>query len=138
VKVVINGETFDYEARRPMSEALAIEDVYKRRYAEWEEDLQAGSAKALCVLAWIIWRRDGRDIPFSDIIDGTADFDLGETMQSMLESAEAAAEPAPDPTPPPAPAGTAGTGTATSGSSRTTSGSARGKSGSSKSGTSRP
>jgi hypothetical protein len=139
VKIVINGETFDYESKRPMSEALAIEGVYKRRYAEWEADLTAGSARALCVVAWIVWRRDGRDVPFEDIIDGKADFDLGELMDSMNASAEAeAAEAEPDPTASPDPDGTAGTGTATSPSSPANSTSGRGRSGSSKSGTSKP
>jgi hypothetical protein len=105
-----------------MSEALAIEHVYKRRYAEWQQDLAAGSARAMCVLAWIIWRRDGRDVPFEDIIDGKADFDLLEMLTSMAEAAEAeaaavkAAEA--DPTVPSAPAGTRSTGTGTSRSSR--------------------
>ena len=97
-----------------MSEALVVEHVYKRRYAEWQTDLAAGSAKAMCVLAWLIWRRDGRDVPFEDIIEGRAEFDLLEMLTSMAEAAEAersAAEP--DPTPPSAPAGTPGTGTDT-------------------------
>src|SRR5690242_2700531 len=116
-----------------MSEALAIEDAYKRRYVEWQDDLQAGSARAMCVLAWIIWRRDGRDVPYDDIISGRVDFDLGEMIASIIESAAqaAAAEAEPDPTTPgsPAPAGTHTTGTGTSGSSPKGSGSARGKSG---------
>lgn len=101
-----------------MSEALAVERVYERRYAEWQADLSAGSAKALCVLAWLIWRRDGRDVPFGDIIDGKADFDLMEMMGSLAEAAEAEGTAEADPTPPSAPAGTRGTGTATSRSSR--------------------
>lgn len=134
MKVTINGETFDYDSTKaPMSEALAIEDAYKRRYVEWQDDLQAGSARAMCVLAWIIWRRDGRDVPYDDIISGRVDFDLGEMIASILESAAqaAAAEAEPDPTTPgsPAPAGTHTTGTGTSGSSPKGSGSARGKSG---------
>jgi len=122
-----------------MSEALAIEHVYKRRYAEWQSDLEAGSAKAMCVLAWVIWRRDGRDVPFEDILDGTADFDLMEMLTSMAEAAaaEQADQAAADPTPPSAPAGTPGTGTGTLPSLPASSTSARGKSGSSKSGTSR-
>lgn len=114
-----------------MSEALAIEHVYKRRYAEWQEDLAAGSAKAMCVLAWIIWRRDGRDVAFEDIISGKADFDLVEMLTTMDSSAQAEAKAAedeaegePDPTIPgsSAPAGTPTTGTATSRSSRKSSG----------------
>lgn len=122
-KVTINGESFDFDGQKqPMSEALAIEHVYKRRYAEWQTDLQAGSAKAFCVLAWIIWRRDGRDVPFEDILEGRADFDLNEMIMSMAAGAEAEAEAEPDPMPSPALAGTRTTGTGTSRSSRKNSG----------------
>lgn len=99
-KVIINGETFDYEGKKmPMQDALAIERVYKRRYAEWETELMSGSAEAFCVLAWLIWRRDGRDVAYEDIISGKADFDLLEMVTSLSESAEAEAE-AQDPTTP--------------------------------------
>jgi hypothetical protein len=114
VKIVLAGETYEYDGTKaPMSEALAIERVYERRYAEWQSDLAAGSAKAMCVLAWLIWRRDGREVPFEDIIDGTADFDLVEMLESMSESAEAEKAAAADPTGPPDPDGTPGTGTST-------------------------
>jgi len=132
-KIIIGGETFDYDGQKqPMSEALAIEGVYGRRYAEWQDDLWAGSAKAMCVLAWLIWRRDGRDVPFEDILDGTADFDFGEMLQSIIKAAEDAAAEAKaaeaDPTVESAPAGTDGTETGTSASSRSGSGSGRGRS----------
>ena len=98
MKVKLDGETFDYDGdKAPMSEALWVEDVYKRRYVEWQADLQAGSAKAMCVLACLIWRRDGRDVPYEDVISGKVDFDLGEMISSILESAQAAAEGEPDP-----------------------------------------
>ena len=62
MKVVIAGMAYEYDgSKAPMSEALAIEHVYKRRYAEWQSDLAAGSARAMCVLAWIILRRDGTE-----------------------------------------------------------------------------
>lgn len=135
MKVTINGETFDYDGTKaPMSEALAIEKVYKRNYAQWQTDLQAGSAEAMCVLAWIIWRRDGRNVPYEDITEGRADFDLMEMLGSIAESVlaeeEAAEQAEPDPTSPGSagPAGTPGTGTGTRGSSRSGSGSGRGKS----------
>ena len=97
-KVTINGETFEYDSgKAPMSEALWVEDVYKRRYVEWQDDLQNGSARAMCVLACLIWRRDGRDVPYEDIISGKIDFDIGEMITSILESAQAEAETRPDP-----------------------------------------
>lgn len=107
MKVVINGEAFEWDgSKAPMSEALAVERLYKRRYVQWQEDLQGGSAEAFCVLAWLIWRRDGRDVPYEDIIDGKADFDLGEMLNSLVEAAQAEAdakaeaESEPDPTTP--------------------------------------
>jgi ribosomal protein L12E/L44/L45/RPP1/RPP2 len=132
-----------------MSEALWIEHVYKRRYAEWQSDLEAGSAKALAMMACLVWRRDGRNVDtmFGDILDGAVDFDLNEMLESMHDSvaAEAAAAAAAaaegdaaNPTPAGSdPAGTDGTGTATSEPSASTSGSGRGKSRSSASRTSK-
>ena len=118
MKIVLAGETFEYDGSKvPMSEALAIERVYERRYAEWQSDLAAGSARAMCVLAWLIWRRDGRDVPFGDILEGKADFDLAEMLESMAAAADAEAAAAADPTVPSDPAGTPSTGTGTRGSS---------------------
>ena len=140
MKITIAGTVYEYDGTKtPMSEALAIEGVYKRRYAEWQEDLSAGSAKAMCVLAWVILRRDGTDVPFDDILSGTFDFDLNEMLTSMAAAAEAEQAEAPtDPTVSPAPAGTPGTGTGTSPSSPASSTSARGRSAVSKSPTSKP
>ena len=117
-KIVIGGETFDYDGKhQPMSEALKIEELYGKNYAAWQDDLWAGSARAMCVLAWLIWRRDGRDVPYEDITGGKADFDLGEMLQSIIASAESAAAEAKaaeaDPTGGSDPAGTATTATGT-------------------------
>ena len=60
--------------------------------------LAAGSAEALCVFAWIVWRRDGRDADLADILEGQADFDFGEFMRSLNAGAaaeEGEAEPGP-------------------------------------------
>ena len=117
-KIVIAGETFDYDGKhQPVSEALAVEEVYGKNYTQWQDDLWGGSARAMCVLAWLIWRRDGRDVAYADIIGGTVDFDLGEMWRSIIESGEAAAAEAKaaeaDPTGESDPAGTPGTVTGT-------------------------
>lgn len=128
MKVTINGVVHEYDGKKaPMSEALAVERVYKHNYAQWQSDLQAGSAEAMAVLAWVILRRDGSDVKFEDILDGTFDFDLLEMLTSITEAAEAEAA---DPTIPgasPGRDGTPTTGTNTSSSSRKSSGSAPGK-----------
>ena len=91
-KIVIAGETFDYDGKhQPMSEALKVEELYGKNYAQWQDDLWAGSARAMCVLAWLVWHRDGRDVPYEDITSGKVDFDLAEMLESLIASAEATA-----------------------------------------------
>lgn len=91
-KIILAGESFDYDGKlQLMSEALAIEELYGQSYGQWQDGLVARSAKAYCVLAWLIWKRDGRDVAYQDIIGGKADFDLGEMMRSIYDPAEAEA-----------------------------------------------
>ena len=99
MKLVINGEAFDYDmGSRPLSEAIAIEKAWGRRYAEWQQEWTAGSAEAWAVLVWVVLRREGRDVPLEDILEGKFDFDYNELLKSFNESiAEQAA--AADPTP---------------------------------------
>jgi len=146
VKITLNGEVFDYDGTKPqVSEALVIEAAYGRRYVECQDDLASGGAKAMCTLAWFIWRQEGRDVSLAGILDDTVPLDLHEMIRSVLESAAAAARAAegeggPGPTIPagsPGPDGTRTTGTGTSSSSPANSTSARGKSGSSRSRTSK-
>ena len=76
-KITINGEVFQFDLiRKPMSEALAIETGLKCRYADWEADLQAGSARALAGFIWLVWRRDGRAVEFADIESGAVEVNL--------------------------------------------------------------
>lgn len=122
MKIIINGEAFDYDREhRPMSEALAIEKAWGRRYAEWETELLAGSAEATGVLIWTIWRREGREVELQDLLDGKIDFDYIEVLRSMGDAAREAAKEE-DPTTPAGPltdpAGTATTPASTKHSSR--------------------
>jgi hypothetical protein len=105
-KVTINGEVFDFDtSRRPMSEALAIENGLKCTYAKWETDLEAGSARAMCGFIWLVWRRDGRDVKLEDILSGAVDFD---TKDLNIEADEGDTDPT---SPPPEPSDTTATAT---------------------------
>lgn len=137
MKIVIAGEAFEYDnTRRPLSEALAIEKEWGRRYAEWEQELLAGSAEATAVLVWVVYRREGRDVPLGDILDGTVDFDYSELIQSLgaayleAQAEAAAADPTSGGGPLTVPDGTGTTPAATSGRSRRSSASPPGTSGS--------
>jgi hypothetical protein len=105
-KVTINGEMFDFDqSKRPMLEALTIEDKLKMPYAEWETQLQAGSAKALVGFVWMVWHRDGRPTTIEDILSGEAEVNLAEVN---IEADEGDADPT---TPTPAPSPTTATNT---------------------------
>lgn len=144
-KIIVDGETFDYDSQKQLThEALWIEDVYKRNYIQWQDDMTAGATRALCMLACLLWRRDGRDVgtAFQDMLDGKIEFDLNEMWVSIIEAGQAAQREAEaqDPTTPgdsSGPDGSPTTGTGTSSSSPASSTSARGKSGSSTSRTSK-
>jgi len=122
VKITIDGQVFDYEAKRPLSEAIAIEKAWGRRYAEWETELAAGSAEATAVLVWVIWRREGRDVPLDDLLSGKIDLDYAELLRSLATAGEEERAKAEVPTsgaaPRTAPAGTDTTPSGTKGSSR--------------------
>lgn len=151
-KIIVDGEAFDYEAEKQLThEALWIEHVYKRNYLQWQEDMTTGGTRALCMLACLLWRRDGRnvDTAFQDLLDGKIQFDLNEMWASIIEAGQAAqreaeaeqkAQAEADPTisgTSPDPDGSPTTGTGTSSSSPANSGSGRGKSASSTSRTSK-
>ena len=131
VKVTINGEVFGWDpTRKPMSEALAIEHALKCNYAQWEADLEAGSARALAGFIWLVWRRDGRDVLLEDILSGKVEIDLGAIG---IEADEGEADPTT-----PIPAASSTTGDGISASSPRSSTSARGRSGSSTRASSKP
>lgn len=122
-KVTINGDIFDFDqARRPMFEALEIERGLQMRYADWETELQGGSARALCGFIWMVWHRDGRGVKLDDILSGAVEVNLAEVS---IETDEG--EPGPT-TPPPDPSST--TGAVTPARSRKSSTSGPGRSGS--------
>lgn len=96
MKVTINGEVFEFDpVRKPMSEALAIENALKIPYAQYEEGLREGSARSVAGLIWLVWRRNGRDVPLADILSGAVEIDLA-TVDIEAEGEE------PDPTASPA------------------------------------
>ena len=76
-KVTVNGEVFEWDpVRKPMSEALAVENALKIPYVQYEQGLQEGSARSLAAFIWLVWRRNGRDVPLEDILSGAVEVDL--------------------------------------------------------------
>lgn len=131
MKVTINGEKFDFDAaRKPLSEALAIENALKIPYAQYEQGLQDGSALSAAAFIWLVWRRDGRGVSLADILSGDVEVDLG-GLEVEPEEGETG------PTSPP-PTVSSSTAASTSASSPRSSASAPGKPGSSSRTSSKP
>jgi hypothetical protein len=92
VKVTIRGETYSFDPRYPMSEAIALEEGLGWTFGEWQAQLGAGSARAMCGYLWLVLRRNGQDVPLQDLLSGK--FELG-ADDFEIEDEDAAA---PDPT----------------------------------------
>lgn len=88
-KVTIDGVVYNYDPTRMLNtEAIALQKVTGMRMQEWSQALTEGDAFALTGLVWLLWRRDGRVVPFDEV-----EFDIGSIA---LEEDEAA--PVEDPT----------------------------------------
>ena len=112
-KVRIGGEHFEFDfSSQPLEEMLALEKALNVTYGQWSSDRQAGSARALAGLIWLVWRRNGRDVDFADIESGAVPVDLAE-----FDIEDAGEQP--DPTPSPSgPEASPTTGSSTSARSR--------------------
>lgn len=114
-KVTINGIVYEYDfSRQPLAEMLALEKALGTTYGQWSADRQAGSARALAGLAWMIWKRNGREVDFAKLESGEEPLDLG---NFFVEDDDAGGEP--DPTTSPGTTGASTpTGSSTSARSR--------------------
>lgn len=91
MKISVDGEVYEFDTNRILNtEAIALQKVTGMTVAEWGKACDAGDAYALTAMVWLVWRRNGRDVPFDDV-----EFDLN--------SLEAKDDEVPDPgTPTPA------------------------------------
>lgn len=90
-KVTVDGQVYDYDPAKMLNtEAIALQKVTGMRVTEWTTALQEGDAYALTGLVWLLWRRNGRDVPFDEV-----EFDIGALDLADDEPAEPV-----DPTPP--------------------------------------
>lgn len=96
-KVTIDGQVFDYDPSRMLNtEAIALQKVTGMRMQEWGAALAEGDAFAMTGLVWLLYRRNGREVPFDEV-----EFDIGSldiqddevaAEAGPTEAAEAAAE----------------------------------------------
>ena len=80
LKITIKGEVYSFDQRYPLSEAIEIEEQLGMTFGRWQDDLAQGSAKATAGFAWLVLRRNGRDVPLADILSGTYELDRGDVI----------------------------------------------------------
>ena len=102
LKVTVKGEVFPFdEDRYPMAEAIQIEKVLDVSFARYQEMLRLGYASAVGAFTWAVLKRNGRDVPLADILNGkfelwTGDVDVQpEGSEPEAGERDAAAEPGP-------------------------------------------
>lgn len=76
-KIRIDGEYFEFDRdHKPMSEMLVLEKELGTTYGLWEDGLAKGSAEAMAGLIWLVWKRNGREKPYAEIL--ASDINLGD------------------------------------------------------------
>ena len=111
----IDGEYYEFDrGKAPLHEAMLVEKELGIRYAQYEEDLQGGSPRALAMLVRLVLLRNGRDVPLADFESGKVAIDL---FEIKWDDPEREAEPETDPKESPDLDGIAGIGPSTSESS---------------------
>ena len=74
IKVTINGEVFSHDHDRyPIAEAITLEEKLGMPFYAWKTGLYAGSAKSVAGLVWLVFKRNGKDLPMADILSGAYD-----------------------------------------------------------------
>ncbi|MBO0813569.1 MAG: hypothetical protein J2P30_00210 [Actinobacteria bacterium] len=117
----IDGEYYEYDdSKAPLHEAMLVEKELGIRYAQYLEDLVAGSATASAMRIRLVLLRNGKDVPLADFESGEFPVDILETKWDDDEQ-DGAREPETDPKESQDQDGIPGTGTGSSESSPSTS-----------------
>lgn len=88
IRITVGGASYEYDETRLMNtEAIALQKATGLRPPEFAEGLENGDAIALSGLVWLIMRRAGQDIKFSDL-----EFDLA-AIEMESDEEEAPARP---------------------------------------------
>lgn len=70
-KVTINGKSYPFDSEHyPLAEAIELEEGIGMPFAEWEQQMLRGSAKAIAGYVWLVLKRNGKDVPLADILSG--------------------------------------------------------------------
>lgn len=93
-QVRIKGEVYPFEHSYSLAEAIALEEQLGMTFAAWDEGMAKGSAKAVAGYAWLVLRRNGKEVPLADILSGKYEIGL-----SDITIEDDGAPPGPGPTP---------------------------------------
>lgn len=77
MKITVEGQVYDYDPSKMLNtEAIALQKVTGMRVPEWTKALTEGDAYALTGLVWLVWRRDGREVAFDEVVFDVGSLDL--------------------------------------------------------------
>lgn len=76
-RIIVGDDAVEFDLNRmALHEGIAIQDATGWRVTELGDALQVGDLKALAALAWIALKRMGKDVTWSDIIEGRHPIDI--------------------------------------------------------------
>lgn len=77
MKIRIEDAFYDFDAERLMlSEALAVKTYTGMSIPEWQKALEQFDPSAVQALAWLLKKRNGEDVRFSDVDFNLAEFEV--------------------------------------------------------------
>lgn len=75
IKVTVDGTEYEFDRDRLMlKEALAIKSYTNLTVTEWQKGLQEFDPMAVAALVWLLKKRAGEDVRFSDVDCNLASF----------------------------------------------------------------
>ena len=74
MKILVEGQAYEFDQSRLMlSEAMAIKSYTGLKPPQWQAALTEGDPEALQALVWLLKKRNGEDVRFSDVDFNLAD-----------------------------------------------------------------
>lgn len=94
MKIRIEDQFYDFDQNRLMlSEAMAVKTYTGLTIPDWQKALEAFDPQAVAALVWILKKRAGEEVRFSELDFNLADFEV-ETDEDEPDPTSGATTPA--------------------------------------------
>lgn len=77
MRFTVSGEQYEYDPNKLMNiEAIALQRATGMRPPEFGKALELGDAIAITGLVWLMWSRNGKVVPFEEVVFDIASIEI--------------------------------------------------------------